>query len=522
MTDMPRPQRIFLPILLALPFAILLVNHNWPFQSFGDYDAFFYFGQFLHFPHYQKLAPTYAGERLPWILPGYALLHLLGPTAGELALHFLVWYTSVFSLYSIVARFTTPQTGFLAACALGIHPYFLAAAGMDYVSGACLAYALLTFALLIRSWPVCILLAGVSWAAAVYCYPTWILFTPACMPIYLAAHARVRVLRATLLFAAGALALTVALALLHHHIYGDGFNFQKITIATARAATNVHENPYVSQNFTVTYADWLVFPGLAAAAAVWLLIKARAADRYLALSYLYCAAVMLLLTIGPARILEFDYFSSFLIPGAFLVFGVFFFRFEDRWTTPSFWILAAAVCVISLAPLAHPGLYIKPPILGAVAPGAFLTAALALRSFQKSPKAMILAAPLLAAANFCLAPAVGGIAWKDHRDWMAATTRVAQAVKIIQARLPHDKYPAFWFQQSDPDSLEYQAIMCAFLSHGISELNYPVVDREYPPGQVVIILSEAEVGSPHMSVLWQVPVMTVGKPIWITATEVTR
>jgi hypothetical protein len=64
--------------------------------------------------------------------------------------------------------------------------------------------------------------------------------------------------------------------------------------------------------------------------------------------------------------------------------------------------------------------------------------------------------------------------------------------------------------------------MCAFLSHGISELNYPVVDREYPPGQVVIILSEAEVGSPHMSVLWQVPVMTVGKPIWITATEVTR
>ena len=418
----------------------------------------------------KRLAPSYAGERLTWILPGYAFFHLFGPTAGELALHFLVWYTSVFSLYSIVTKFTTPQTGFLTACALGIHPYFLAAAGMDYVTGPCIAYALLSFALLIRPSRICILLAGVSWAAAVYCYPVWLLFTPACIAIYLAAHTRFRFLRPTFLFAAGALALTLALSLLHHHIYGDGFNFQKITIATLRSAASQHDNPYANSNFSVTYADWLVFPGIAGALAVCLLITDKTAVRYLALSYLYCAAVMSILTFTAARILEFDFFASFLIPGAFIVLGVFFFRFEDRWTTPSFWLLAAVACAISLAPLAHPGLYKKPPILGAIAPGIFLTAAFAIRMFRTSSKAMIISAPLLAAANFCLAPAVGGIAWKDPRDGMSATTRVAQAVKIIQANLSYDQSPAFAFQQSDPDTLEYQAIMCAFLWHTESRI----------------------------------------------------
>src|SRR5580704_17855047 len=132
--------RIFFAILLASPVLIFLLNRNWTFQGFGDYDAFYYFGHFIHFPHYQKLSPTYAGERLPWILPGYALVHLLGPIAGELALHFQIWYTSVFSLYQIVTTFSTEQTGFLTAFALGIHPYFLASAGMDYITGPCIAY----------------------------------------------------------------------------------------------------------------------------------------------------------------------------------------------------------------------------------------------------------------------------------------------------------------------------------------------------------------------------------------------
>ncbi len=519
---MSRDRRIFVAILLALPFVILLLNRNWPFQNFGDYDAFFYFGHFLHFPHYQTLSPGYSGERLPWILPGYAFVHLLGPAAGEIALHFGVWYTAVFSLYSIVTRFTSSQTGFLSAAALGIHPYFLAAAGMDYVIGACIAYGLLSFALLLRCTSVGMFFAGVSWAAAIFSYPTWLLFTPACILMYCATGTPRRAVRAALLFGAGALALTLALALLHHRIYGDGFNFLKVTIPTMRSLANMQESPWASKNFSVTYADWLVFPAVAAALALWLLVTGRAADRYLSLSYLYCAAVMLFLTLRPTRILEFDYFASFLIPGASIVLGVGFFRLPDRWMKPSFWLVAGLTCAITLAPLAHPGLYRKPPILGAVAPGLFVAAAVAIRVFSASPGAMLIAAPLLAAANFCLAPAVGGIAWRDPRDWMAATVRIARAVKVIETRLPYNQYPAFWFQASGPDTLEFQGVMCAFLSHGISMLNFPAMDRTYSPGQVVVILTSAPIEQTPLRFLWQRSVTATGETIWMTAMEVSQ
>ena len=142
---------IYFAVLLASPVLIFLLNRSWTYQGFGDYDSFFYFGHFIHFPHYQRLQPTYAGERLPWVLPGYVLVHLFTPVYGTLALHFLAYYASVFSLYSIVRAFSSPAAGFLAACTLAFHPYFLAANGIDYVTGGCIAYCLVTFAFLVRS-----------------------------------------------------------------------------------------------------------------------------------------------------------------------------------------------------------------------------------------------------------------------------------------------------------------------------------------------------------------------------------
>ncbi len=198
---------------------------------------------------------------------------------------------------------------------------------MDYISGPCIAYALLTFALLLRPQPIWILLAGITWAAAVFTYPMWLSFTPACVFIYLAAPQTVDAdPRRPPRVAAGALTLTAALAVVHHQIFGDGFNFLKVTIGMSRTLAAMRESPWANKNFSVTYADWLVFPGVAAALAVWLLITGRTVDRLLSLSYLYVVVVMSILTILPGRILEFDYIANFLVPGSFIVLGVGFFR----------------------------------------------------------------------------------------------------------------------------------------------------------------------------------------------------
>ena len=82
--------RIHLTILVFFPAALFWINRNWPFQGLGHMDNWYYFGHFIHFPRYQQLAPNYAGERLPWLLPGRFLTWLLSPPYGGLALTFLI------------------------------------------------------------------------------------------------------------------------------------------------------------------------------------------------------------------------------------------------------------------------------------------------------------------------------------------------------------------------------------------------------------------------------------------------
>src|SRR5690242_15252098 len=81
--------------LLLLPWTIFAINRNWPFQGLGHMDPWYYFGEFIHFPHYQKLISGYAGERLMWILPGVVLDRVFSPVYGLLVLHILFYSISV-------------------------------------------------------------------------------------------------------------------------------------------------------------------------------------------------------------------------------------------------------------------------------------------------------------------------------------------------------------------------------------------------------------------------------------------
>ncbi len=488
-------------------------------------------------------------------------MHLFGAVYGTLVLHFLAYYTSIFSLYSIVSRFSGRQAGFLAACALGVHPYFLAANGMEYVTGGCIAYCLLTFALLLRSvsaigsrrWLYCFL-AGLSWAGAVYSYPFWLLFTPACLAFYLAAKdadgqvpTRLREslkdsIYASTVFTAGIVTVTSTMMLIHYRIFGVGWlAFQRSSVDMARFMAHMKESLWASKSFSVTYADWLVFPSLAAALSLILAIPyfrrqlaLRPGTGKLLLMYLYFFAVMVYMTIRPGRILQFDYFTSFLLPGAFIVLGVTIFSIPMPLSRPWFWFVLTIASGISLAPLAKPGLYVKPPVLGAVVPTGFLAGALGVRLLRPRSRAALAVMALgLSASAFCLAPAVGGIAWRDPSNWMAATGRVATVVQTVEKRLPYEKYPSFWYDESSPHNLEFQAIMCAFLSIGNSMLGFPEVagDRHYAPGQVLVILTERpdafELASKSMersgrsiSLLWAQEIAGAGVGYRVTAIEV--
>ena len=51
-------------VILVIPAVLWLINPNWLFQNLGHTDPWYYFGEFWHFPHFQSLLPTYAGERM--------------------------------------------------------------------------------------------------------------------------------------------------------------------------------------------------------------------------------------------------------------------------------------------------------------------------------------------------------------------------------------------------------------------------------------------------------------------------
>ncbi len=544
-------------ILLGLPWLLFVLNPNWTFQGFGNMDPFYYFGHFIHFPHQQRLLPTYAGERLPWLLPGYALVHLLTPVYGTMALHFLAYYVCVFSLYSIVRRFADTRSALLTTCTMGCHPYFIAAHGTDYVNGGCLAYCLLAFALLVRSGTAAspsrwVFAAGMSWAAVVYTYLFWIVLTPACLLLYLAvdessgsAHGawRERLQRISLraaAFAGGVLALTLVLVIAHGLIFGGtGLEFQRSSINAAIGLSQMSSNPYVTGKFSLSFADWLVFPGLTGLLSVMLLLpplrrrlQLRAGTSKLLLAYFYFFTVMVIMTVRTTRMLEFDYFAAILLPAMFVVLGVTIFLVPVPTANPRFWFVLLLTCSISLAPLGVPGLYKRPPVLAAALPGLLVSGGIALRFLRpKSVFGWSAGMLALAAAGFCMIPRLGGLAWQMPANWMNVTRRVGEAVQTINNRMPADKYPAFWYNEAERG--EYQTIMVSFLSHGNSMGHFPALEvgRKYNPGQVLVLLNGRKgvfapaarimerAGMP-LSLLWEQKITTPDVSYWITATEV--
>ena len=98
---------------------------------------------------------------------------------------------SLLLLYSIVKGFVDARSALLAACMMGCHAGFLGANGWSYVFGGSIAYMFVSYACLIKSARSShparyLILAGMSWAALIYTYIAWVIFTPVCVFLYLA------------------------------------------------------------------------------------------------------------------------------------------------------------------------------------------------------------------------------------------------------------------------------------------------------------------------------------------------
>lgn len=508
-------------ILLLLPWVIFAVNPNWPFQSLSHMDPWYYFGEFIHFPHYERLMPNYAGERLMWILPGLVLARIFSPTYGLIALHVLFYCLATFSLYYIVQTFTERRTALLTSCLLGCHPLFIGANGWSYLDGASIAYFLLTFASIAKSessrFPrLCMLLAGIWWASLVYTYIPWLAFTPCPLFFYYVISGRnggnfsfkelrKRMLPFLALFSLGATTLTFGLQILHIFLYGLGKGFffrNNLATALSMATITIEKAPWSSGNYRwIPSASWIVFPVLAFFVCIGLLVQYKRAAVKLsplaiasAVIYLYCFTFMVVMTVRANRLLEFDYFASILIPPLFLAMGLTIFRVPATWQGPRLYFLVALCCAVCLTPLWKVNLYRVALVGGLTLTYAIGVAGVGLRLLWPNRTASwVVSLCALSVASFALVPRFPGIAWTAEYDGLASTKRIAAAIELIENRLPAESYPTFWIDNYGSRlTTEYRAIMCGLLSHPLSMYEYPRIDaqRVYKPGTFVILITE--------------------------------
>lgn len=499
--------------IFLIPFALSLINPNWCFQGVGHVDPWYYFGEFAHATQFDRIASTYATERMTWNVPGYVLVHIFGQVPGVIILHFTVFLLSVYSLHYLLKRLTDYRTAFAGAVLLGCHPFFIGANGWDYPEGMAIALILLSLALAIhvardaQRQQDYIFLSSMAWAGMVYTYIGWAAFTPAYLYVVLRANqARdtnwrrwQNLAKVGTFLILGMLATTGVLSCAYWLLGGEGFFFKQ-NILTALYLAKLKTNPWVISNW-YEEPSWLFFPALAGLLALVSLapgIRRRLSRREMAAIHfgLYCLAFMVIMTFDQNRLLALDYRTSILLPGVFLTLSILLARVPTALSNALFYPGLAVCACICLAPLRHVNwyhfkyywLYVTPIVVALGILGCFRLIR------HKNSLAWIGSMTLWGALSFPLVPQTPGLAWKWEYPGREISERTGRAIRAIAKVIPPNRIPSFWVNNTqDRLSREFRGIRCSFISIDESMLNYPEFDatRKLSKDQIIVVLTDS-------------------------------
>lgn len=495
-------------VIALLPAWLWVLNDNWCFQNIGNMDPWYYFGQFRHYPQFQRLTPTYPGERLLWILPGYVLTRIFGHVNGVIALHAAIFVGSLLLIHYVLRHIADSATALLATVLLGSYPCFIGSNGWDYVESMPILLFCASLALLVRiritsGQRLVILLSGICWFSLIYTFLAWAAFTPFYVALAVWFSDRSKglgraALSTTGMILAGGLITTAGLSLIYRMLGIPGF-FYRVTIQTAWNQYFISANPWIDPNW-VRQCTWLVFPIIAfCAAAYWIFQsvhkRTASSDGNLPFLGLYagCFLMMVLLTINKNRLLGFDYDASILTPTVFVTLALTILRPPAALPLSRFYLVAGVGVVISTLPLRVPGLlhYLLHWQLIGPATIVLLVYGCAIPS-ERRRTAWSGAVLIFALLSSCLTPAYSSQAWKSRYRGRDISVRVSRAIDTVLQNLPEGQYPVFWFDNfNDPLGGEFRGIVCAFIAHGYSMDRYPAVDmtKKFAPGQRMFLLT---------------------------------
>jgi dolichyl-phosphate-mannose-protein mannosyltransferase len=486
----PRVWRLRDPGLAALallPLVLLALNSNWIYSG-PHRDAWIYYGYFQNAVFYLKQFPDlYYGSRLAVILPGFLVHHLLPPVAANVVLHLALYWSAVLSFYLAVKELFGARVALLAGLALGCHPYFLQAAGWNYVDGFGIAYflmalLLLTWAAASPSWRPLLLAGGAMATAIVSTNVFYAIYLPLLGAHFLVLNrqrGRIPLAAAILWAGLGAFGLFTLFGSFAWWVSGSFFYLRpSIQFLTGTLGT---ANPFRDATYSwLPGAVWLVFPVVTLFGSATLLTRARTdpslrQNRALLWSQLQLAllflAMLLLQVAGGTAALQYFYSVSLVIPSAFLAFAGQLASMGEslpRRRFATFAAMAAIIALLQIAPLCMPliralSFRVAPfPVLLAFLVG--LGAAVAVGRRSPRPQA-ILGLFVALALSQLLVRQGGTIFWGFLRhgdDGRGLYEQLSHAVTSIDTFDPSETV-RLWYRLDTDQGGIYDAVASAFL-----------------------------------------------------------
>jgi hypothetical protein len=363
-------------IIFLFPWFLAFLNSNWIFApSNGMPDTWFYYAFFRYFDQYAPVFPSnshYFVERLTWIVPGFYVYKIFPPLIANYVIHLAVYYTAIFSLYGILRFLFNQRTALITALTMGSYPWFLRAAGWDYVDGAGIAYMLLLLLLLTlathsKYWKIYLFLAGVVHSSMLITNQFWLGFVPAWLAYFLVLNQQYkqnkidRLTIAAVCFILGNLFISGIMSLFYHSVTGK-YNFLENSIQFSQLASHNTDNKNAVISFYgKMFPYWHLLPILLFLAGVWLLRKLR---QHIYRFSFFVVLVFFVLSYGwmifwhyyAIPYLIVFLYSSYLIPATFMLFGALLSTVFIPFSESQFRWVTVFTIVVYAAPFALPSL----------------------------------------------------------------------------------------------------------------------------------------------------------------------
>ncbi|MGA2052838.1 MAG: hypothetical protein ABSH19_05955, partial [Opitutales bacterium] len=246
------------------------MNDSWAYNHRFE-TAGIYTGYFLYWHDYLRQFPLeYPGARLMWVTPGWLAYHLFTPYWANLILRAYIIFGTAAPTWLALRRLGAGVAGAtLGAMLLISNPYFLQAAGWDYVNGAgilCIAWSLYFLAAAAAAprragW---LLAAGAAMIATVWTYLMLGFFAPVYAWYYLRQRGWPRLaegLRELGWLLLGAGVLTAFLGLISWSMGGRFFFFLLQFLASGSQVEST-ANGYQLPATWLPNSPWLIVPCL--------------------------------------------------------------------------------------------------------------------------------------------------------------------------------------------------------------------------------------------------------------------